>query len=142
MVDMGVKPFLVASSVQAVMAQRLVRVLCPECKEPDTEIKLATLRGLGVTDEQLNQATFFRPVGCEHCHNLGYRGRLGIFEVMVMNAELREMAFKHQPLSEIRRAARALGMRALLEDGLIKVMRGITTLDEVLARAHREQVGV
>ena len=142
MVDMGVKPFLVASSVQAVMAQRLVRVLCPECKEPDTEINLTTLRGLGVTDEQLSQATFFRPVGCENCHNLGYRGRIGIFEVMVMNAELREMAFKHQPLNEIRQAARALGMRVLLEDGLIKLMKGLTTLDEILARAHREQVGV
>jgi type IV pilus assembly protein PilB len=142
MIDMGVKPFLVASSIQAVMAQRLVRVLCPECKEPDTEINLATLRGLGVTDEQLNQATFFRPVGCEHCHNLGYRGRLGIFEIMVMNAELRELAFKHRPLNEIQRAARALGMRVLLEDGLIKLMKGLTTLDEVLSRAQREEAGV
>jgi type IV pilus assembly protein PilB len=142
LIDMGVKPFLVASSVQAVMAQRLVRVMCPECKEPDPAINLATLRGLGVTEEQLSQATFFRPVGCQKCHNVGYRGRLGIFEVLVMNAEIREMAFKHRPLNEIRQAARALGMRGLLEDGLIKVMKGITTLDEVLARAAREEVAV
>jgi type IV pilus assembly protein PilB len=139
LIDMGVKPFLVASSVQAVMAQRLVRILCPECKAKDTNVDLATLRGLGVTDEQLSQATFYRPVGCVKCHNTGFRGRLGIFEMMVMDSEIREMAFKHQPLSEIRQAARLSGMRTLLEDGLIKTMRGITTLDEVLARATKEE---
>jgi len=138
LIDMGVKPFLVASSVQAVMAQRLIRVLCPECKEPDPDVDLGVLRGLGVTEEQLSQATFYRPVGCEKCHNMGYRGRLGIFEIMPMNAQLREMAFKHQSLSEIRQASRDLGMRTLLEDGLIKVMRGETTLPEVFARAQRE----
>jgi len=138
MIDMGVKPFLVASSIQAVMAQRLIRVLCPECKEPDPDVDLATMRGMGITEEQLKQATFFRPVGCEHCHNMGFRGRIGMFEIMVMNPEIRELAFKHRPLNEIRQAARALGMRVLLEDGLIKVMKGTTTLDEVLARAQRE----
>jgi type IV pilus assembly protein PilB len=142
LIDMGVKPFLVASSVQAVMAQRLVRVLCPECKKPDPDIDLATLRGMGVTEEQLTQATIFKPMGCPKCHNVGYRGRLGMFEVMVMNSEIREMAFKHRPLAEIRQAARAMGMRGLMEDGLIKVLRGITTLDEVLARAAKEPVSV
>ena len=142
LIDMGVKPFLVASSVQAIMAQRLVRVLCPECKQPDPEIDLVTLRGMGVTEEQLSQATFFKPMGCPKCHNVGYRGRLGIFEVMVMNSEIREMAFKHRPLAEIRQAARAMGMRNLMEDGLIKVQRGITTLDEVLARAAKEPISV
>jgi type IV pilus assembly protein PilB len=142
LIDMGVKPFLVASSVQAIMAQRLVRVLCPECKQPDPEIDLVTLRGMGVTEEQLSQATFFKPMGCPKCHNVGYRGRLGMFEVMVMNSEIREMAFKHRPLAEIRQAARAMGMRPLMEDGLIKVQRGITTLDEVLARAAREPISV
>jgi type IV pilus assembly protein PilB len=142
LIDMGVKPFLVASSVQAIMAQRLVRVLCPECKQPDPDVDLATLRGMGVTEEQLSQATFFKPMGCPKCHNVGYRGRLGIFEVMVMNSEIREMAFKHRPLAEIRQAARAMGMRPLMEDGLIKVQRGITTLDEVLARAAKEPISV
>jgi len=138
LIDMGVKPFLVASSVQAVMAQRLVRVLCPECKQPEENVELALLRTLGVAEEQLSKATFFRPVGCAKCHNMGYKGRLGIFEVMVMNTELREMAFKHRPLNEIRQSARLLGMRTLMEDGFIKCMQGITTLDEVLARAQRE----
>jgi type IV pilus assembly protein PilB len=137
LIDMGVKPFLVASSIQAVMAQRLVRVLCPECKEKDTNVNLPVLRTLGITEEQLSQATFFRPVGCPKCHNMGYKGRLGIFEIMAMNTELREMAFKHRPLNEIRQSARLLGMRTLMEDGLIKIMRGITTVDEVLGVAQR-----
>jgi type IV pilus assembly protein PilB len=140
LIDMGVKPFLVASSLQAIMAQRLVRVLCPECKEPDTDIDLSVLRRLGVTDEQLGKATFFRPIGCPKCHNMGYRGRIGIFEVMVMGTELKEMAFQRKPLNEIRQAARLLGMRGLLEDGFLKVMRGTTTLGEVLARAQREAI--
>ena len=138
LIDMGVKPFLVASSVQAIMAQRLVRILCPECKESDDAVDLATLRGLGVTEGQLAQATFYRPVGCPKSHGMGYRGRLGIFELMVMSTELKEMAFQRRPLNEIRRATRSLGMRTLLEDGLIKMMRGMTTLNEVLARAQRE----
>jgi len=140
LIDMGVKPFLVASSLQAIMAQRLVRVLCPECKEADTDIDLSVLRRLGVTDDQLGKATFFRPVGCPKCHNMGYRGRIGIFEVMVMGTELKEMAFQRKPLNEIRQAARLLGMRGLLEDGFLKVMRGTTTLGEVLARAQREAI--
>jgi len=138
LIDMGVKPFLVASSIQAVMAQRLVRVLCQECREPDPDADLATLRNLGATDDQLGQATIYRPVGCAKCHNMGYRGRLGIFELMVMNSEIRELAFKHRPLNEIRQAARVLGMRTLMEDGVIKVMRGITTLSEILGQASRE----
>lgn len=140
LVDMGVKPFLVASSVQAIMAQRLVRILCSECKEPDPDVDVPTLQRLGVTDDQLQRATFFRPVGCPKCHQMGYRGRMGIFELLEMNAEMKEMAFQRKALNEIRRASRAMGMRTLLEDGLEKVMKGITTLDEVLARAQREAV--
>jgi len=139
LIDMGVKPFLVASSVQAVLAQRLVRILCPECREKDEHVDVATLRAMGVTEEQLTKASFFRPVGCPKCHNMGFKGRLGIFEVMVMNTELRELTFKHRPLGEIRQAARLLGMRSLLEDGLIKVMRGTTTLEEVLGMAAKEE---
>jgi len=138
LIDMGVKPFLVASSIQAVLAQRLVRILCPECKEKDEQMDLATMRAMGVTEEQLSKATFFRPAGCPKCHNMGFKGRLGIFEIMVLNTELRELAFKHRPLGEMRQAARLLGMRTLLEDGLIKVMRGTTTLEEVLGMAARE----
>lgn len=138
LIDMGIKPFLAASSVQAVMAQRLVRVLCPECKEADRDADVATMRGMGATDEQLESATVCRPVGCQNCNGAGYRGRIGIYEVMSMNNELREMAFHRRPTNEIRQAARMGGMRTLLEDGLIKVLQGVTTLDEVLSRAARE----
>ncbi len=138
LIDMGVKPFLVSSSVQAVMAQRLVRVLCSECKEPDNDVDLNMLRGLGLTEEQIARANFMRPVGCDRCHGSGYYGRLGIFEIMVMNNELREMAFEQKPLNELRKAARALGMHTLVEDGLAKAVAGTTSVDEVIGHATRE----
>ncbi len=137
LVDIGVQPFLVASSVIAMMAQRLVRINCVKCKEPDepaaSEIKLA-----GITKEQLASATFMRGRGCSHCNHTGYRGRLGIFEMMRMNATLREMTFKREPHQAIRRQARLLGMRTLLEDGINKALRGVTTLEEVLSSCHHE----
>ena len=138
LIDMGVKPFLVASSVQAVMAQRLVRVLCEECKEPDDNLDLPLLRAIGLTEEQIAKAKFMRPVGCDRCHGTGYLGRKGIFETMVMNNELREMAFEQRPLNELRKAARAFGMHTLMQDGLDKAAAGITSLDEVVAHASRE----
>jgi type IV pilus assembly protein PilB len=139
MVDIGVQPFLVASSVIAIMAQRLVRVVCPKCKEPDEpsahEIKMA-----GLTPDRLAGATFMRGRGCSHCNHTGYRGRLGIFELMKMNATIREMTFKREPTQSIRRQARLLGMRTLLEDGIIKALKGISTLDEVLSTCHHESM--
>ena len=136
--DMGVKPFLVASSVQAVMAQRLARVLCTECKEPNTEIDLNILRALGLTEDQIAKSTFMKPVGCDRCLGTGFYGRIGMFEIMEMNSQLRELAFEQRPLSEVRKAARALGMRTLLEDGLGKAMSGLIGLDEVLSHAAKE----
>lgn len=136
--DMGVKPFLVASSVQAVMAQRLARVLCSECKEPNTDIDLNVLRALGLTEDQIAKSTFMKPVGCDRCHGTGYYGRIGMFEIMEMTSQLRELAFEQKPLSELRKAARALGMRTLLEDGLGKAMSGLIGLDEVLSHAAKE----
>jgi type IV pilus assembly protein PilB len=138
LIDMGVKPFLVASSVQAVMAQRLARVLCTECKEPNADIDFNLLRALGLTEEQINKSTFMKPVGCDRCHNTGFYGRIGMFEIMEMTSQLREMAFEQKPLSELRKASRALGMRTLLEDGLSKAMAGLIGLDEVLSHAAKE----
>jgi type IV pilus assembly protein PilB len=140
MVDIGVQPFLVASSVIAIMAQRLVRVVCPKCKEPDEpaahEIKAASL-----TPDRLAGATFMRGRGCAYCNHTGYRGRLGIFELMKMNSAIREMTFKREPTQSIRRQARLHGMRTLLEDGILKALKGITTLDEVLSTCHHEMNG-
>jgi len=138
LIDMGVKPFLVASSVQAVMAQRLVRVLCSECKVADDNVDLNLLRALGLDDEQISKGRFMKAVGCDRCHGSGYYGRLGIFEIMLMNSEMREMAFQQRPLSELRKAARAFGMRTLVDDAVSKAMAGVTSIDEVMANASKE----
>jgi type IV pilus assembly protein PilB len=137
LVDIGVQPFLVASSVIAIMAQRLIRVVCPKCKEPD-EPPEAELQAAGITPDRLAGATFMRGRGCTHCHHTGYRGRLGIFEMLRMNSVLREMTFTRQPTQAIRRQSRLLGMRTLLEDGVAKALKGITTLEEVLTICHHE----
>jgi type IV pilus assembly protein PilB len=137
MVDIGVQPFLVASSVIAIMAQRLVRVVCPKCKEPD-EPPTHELKAANLTPDRLAGATFMRGRGCSHCNHTGYRGRLGIFELMKMNGTLREMTFKREPTQAIRRQSRLLGMRTLLEDGVNKALKGITTLEEVLTSCHHE----
>jgi type IV pilus assembly protein PilB len=137
LVDIGVQPFLVASSVIAIMAQRLVRIVCPKCKAPDQPSN-SELKASGLTPEQIKSANFMRGRGCAHCNHTGYRGRLGIFEMMRLNAAIREMTFKREPTQTIRRQARLLGMRTLLEDGLQKALKGITTLEEVLSTCHHE----
>jgi type IV pilus assembly protein PilB len=137
LVDIGIQPFLVASSVIAIMAQRLVRVICTKCREPD-EPPEAEIRAAGITPDQLTNAKFQRGRGCNHCHHTGYRGRLGIFEMMRMNSGIREMTFRRAPTQEIRRQARILGMRTLLEDGVLKALKGVTTLEEVLSICHHE----
>jgi type IV pilus assembly protein PilB len=137
LVDIGVQPFLVASSVIAIMAQRLIRVVCPKCKEPDQPPE-SELQAAGLTPDRLANATFMRGRGCSHCHHTGYRGRLGIYEMLRMNSVLREMTFTRQPTQAIRRQSRLLGMRTLLEDGVGKALKGITTLEEVLSICHHE----
>jgi type IV pilus assembly protein PilB len=137
--DIGVQPFLVASSVIAIMAQRLVRLVCPKCKEPD-EPASVEIKASGLTPEQLKGATFMRGRGCSHCNHTGYRGRKGIFELLRMTSSMREMTFRREPTQTIRRQSRLHGMRTLLEDGLEKSLRGITTLEEVLSTCHHESV--
>ena len=130
MIDMGVPAYLVASSVIAVLAQRLVRVNCPKCKQPhqplDTELEAA-----GITPEMMQGATFMKGRGCSNCQKKGYKGRLGIFELMVMNNKIRELAFQGAATQDIRRAAVSSGMKVMFDDGIQKTLRGITTLDEV-----------
>ncbi len=140
LIDMGIKPFLVASSIQAVMAQRLARVICQECKEIDPNPDRFTLKLLGITDADLEGHHIYRGRGCNRCSNIGYRGRQGLFEMMEMNAELRELAFNRAPTSHVRKAARATGMRSLLEDGKRKILRGVTTPDEVVRITQLEGV--
>ncbi len=131
MIDIGVKPFLVASSTRAIMAQRLVRKICEKCKEPYTPTD-AELRLLGPAAAQLEQANLFRGKGCSDCRFTGCRGRLGLFEIFVLNDEVRNMIFNNVGAMDLRHMARQLGMRTLREDGLRKVVAGVTTLTEVL----------
>jgi type IV pilus assembly protein PilB len=137
LVDIGVPPFLVASSVIAIMAQRLVRLVCPKCKESD-QPPSAEIKAANITPERLTNANFMRGRGCNHCHHTGYRGRLGIFELLRMNSAIREMTFNREPTQTIRRQSRLHGMRTLLEDGVNKALKGITTLEEVLSTCHHE----
>ena len=130
MIDMGVPAYLVASSVVAVLAQRLVRVICPKCKQPHQPLD-SQIQEAGITPEQLKGATFMKGRGCVNCQKSGYKGRLGIFELMVMNNKIRELAFQGAATTDIRRAAVSTGMTVMFEDGVAKALRGVTTLDEV-----------
>lgn len=132
LVDIGTAPFLVSSSVRAIMAQRLVRRLCPKCKEPH-EVTEGEMRALRIDASQLGGATIMRAVGCDHCRHLGYKGRMGIFEVFVIDDEVRFMVNEKASTLQLRKRARELGMRTLREDGVRKVLAGLTTAEEVIA---------
>jgi len=139
LIDIGIQPFLVASSVMAIMAQRLVRKVCVKCRhrvEPPTHI----LQGLGLRPELAKKANFMKGKGCSHCNKTGYRGRMGIYELMTMTNQIREMTFKGEPTQNIRKVARKQGMRTLFEDGMVKALKGLTTLDEVLRITQHEMV--
>jgi type IV pilus assembly protein PilB len=140
LIDMGVKPFLVASSIQAIMAQRLIRVICKKCKVVDENPNPYHLRLLGIDPSEIKKRPVYKGAGCAACHNTGYKGRLGIFEMIEMNAELRELAYKRAPTSELRVAAKAGGMRTLAEDGVLKVFKGVSTPEEVSRNAQIEGV--
>jgi type IV pilus assembly protein PilB len=131
LIDIGVKPFLVASSTRALMAQRLVRKVCKRCgtvyQPPDTE-----LRGLAIDPAKTEGATFMRGKGCNDCAKTGYRGRFGIFEIFVIDDEARKLIYDKVPSSVLRIRAREMGMRTLREDGARKVLAGLTTPDEVI----------
>jgi len=131
LVDIGVQPFLVSSSVRAIMAQRLVRKLCMNCREPG-ELTAHEMRALKIDPNMLSEATVMRPVGCDKCRYLGYKGRMGIFEVFVIDDEVRFMINERASTIQLRKRARELGMRTLREDGVRKVLAGTTTAQEVI----------
>ncbi len=138
LVDMGVEPYLVASSVEAVLAQRLVRVLCPACKEPDVSPAAeAARRTMGLADT----LTLFRAVGCEQCRQTGFQGRRAVFEMMDVNDEMRELILSSASSGNIRNLATLSGMRSLHEDGWRIVAEGMTTIDEVLRVTRDERSG-
>jgi type IV pilus assembly protein PilB len=131
LVDIGVQPFLVASSVRAIMAQRLVRRLCDDCKQP-AELSQTELRALNLTPDH-SADTVMKPVGCEECRQTGYKGRTGIFEIFVIDDNVRHMINNRRSTVMLRQRARESGMRTLREDGARKVLAGITSAEEVVS---------
>jgi type II secretory ATPase GspE/PulE/Tfp pilus assembly ATPase PilB-like protein len=129
--DIGVKPFLIASAVRAVQAQRLVRKLCPICKAP-AELTEKEIRALSLDSSRLSEASIYGPVGCEKCRGGGFKGRMGIFEIFVIDDEVRSMINNGAVSTHLRRRARELGMRTLREDGIRKVLSGLTAASEVV----------
>jgi type IV pilus assembly protein PilB len=132
LVDIGMQPFLVASSIRAIMAQRLVRRLCPNCKQPG-ELSETELHAFRLEPSQLNEAQVMKPVGCEQCRNIGYKGRMGIFEIFVIDDEIRHLINNRRSTLILRQRARELGMRTLREDGVRKVLGGLTSAEEVIS---------
>ena len=131
LIDMGVKPFLVASSIQAIMAQRLIRTICKECKTVDKSPDPHYLRLLNIKPDDLRDRQIYKGAGCSRCQGTGFKGRIAIFEMLEMNNQLRDLAFARAPAGELRKAAIATGMNTLLTDGKVKVFNGITTPAEI-----------
>jgi general secretion pathway protein E len=131
LVDIGIEPFLISSSVIAVAAQRLIRVLCDKCKQahrPDESL----LAAIGISDQRSRGADIYRAVGCEACFHTGYKGRIGIFELMQMKQNLKSLILKFHDANQIMAEALKLNMVNLREDGIRKVLGGVTTIEEVL----------
>ena len=136
LIDMGVAAYLVSSSIVAIMAQRLVRVICQKCKQTYTPSESA-LRAAGISPEEASGATFCKGRGCGSCSGSGYRGRLAIFELMIMSSKIRELAFNCAPTAAIRQAAVSEGMKTLYEDGVTKACQGVTTIEEIMRVAKQ-----
>jgi general secretion pathway protein E/type IV pilus assembly protein PilB len=132
LIDIGAKPFLVAASLRASVAQRLVRRVCPHCTGAYTPAA-RELRALGLQPAQVADARFARGAGCAACQGTGFRGRLGIFEIFLVNDEIRSLICENASASRLRQRARQDGLRSLREDGVRKVLAGLTTIDEVIA---------
>jgi type IV pilus assembly protein PilB len=132
LIDIGVQPFLVASSVRAIMAQRLVRRLCNRCKHP-AELSETDMRALHLEPSQVKDAQVMKAEGCEYCRHTGYRGRMGIFEIFPIDDDVRHLINKRTPTHALRQRARELGMRTLREDGVRKVLAGLTSAEEVIS---------
>lgn len=138
LIDMGIEPFYISSSVLAVIAQRLVRKLCDNCKAKYTPTQQA-LDAVGITAAQAKKITFYQPVGCDKCLNLGYKGRLPIFEIMVMTNALARLIVDKSDANILRSQAVKDGMKLLVQDGVWKVEQGLTTIDEVLSVATMQE---
>jgi type IV pilus assembly protein PilB len=131
LLNMGIEPFLVAASLILIATQRLVRVLCPSCKEEE-KISVPGLMEIGFTAEEAESIKCYRGKGCSECNNSGYRGRLALYEVMPLHDELKEMILEGASADELKKTAIRLGMQTLRMSGLVKIKNGITSVDEIL----------
>jgi type II secretion system protein E len=138
LIDMGIEPFLVASSVEAVMAQRLVRTICPHCKT-EQKVERNYLKRIGFPPHEIDTGRFWHGVGCEECRQLGYQGRMGIYELLLLNEAVRPLILNRAPASTIAQKAIEQGMRTLRVDGWNKVRAGLTTIEEVLRVTQTEE---
>ena len=136
---MGIEPFLVSSSVNLVLAQRLVRRVCNACRQPIT-LNDEVLAELQLDPEEAKHATFFEGEGCVECSNTGYRGRQGVYEVMTLSPKLRDLVLERSSANEIKRVAISEGMLTLRRDALEKLKRGITTVEEVLKETAADKL--
>ncbi|MDD5327655.1 MAG: ATPase, T2SS/T4P/T4SS family [Phycisphaerae bacterium] len=142
LIDMGVKPFLVASSIQAIMAQRLVRVICSKCKVINENPDPHYLRLVGITPEDIKKNPIYKGAGCSQCQSTGYKGRIAVFEMVELNSKIRELAFEKAATADLRKACIAAGMRTLRDDGKAKIFKGLTTPEEVAGIAQADDVAV
>ena len=138
LIDMGIEPFLVASSVEGLVAQRLVRRLCPACKKPRA-VDHAFLEKVGFPMELLADGTIYEPVGCEECRGTGFRGRTGVYELIVINDNIRPLIIARASANDIKAAALRDGMHTLRDDGWDKVLKGVTTIEEVLRVSEEDE---
>jgi len=139
LIDMGVEPYLITSSVECFIAQRLVRLICTKCKQP-RELSPGMVKEMGITEKDCNNITVFHGGGCEFCNHSGYHGREGIYEFLILNDALREMILTRASAPQIKSKARSMGMKTLLEDGWEKVKAGLTAPEEVI-RVTKDETG-
>jgi type IV pilus assembly protein PilB len=137
LLDLGLEPFLVTATLEGIVAQRLVRTICTRCKEAFTPTEEMLLQ-LGLTPDQIGGRTFYRGTGCDFCRGTGYSGRIGIYEIMILDDNLRDLIMKRSSTNVIRQAARKRGMRSLRQSGLLAIYDGVTTIEEVVAQTLEE----
>lgn len=135
--DMGIQPFMICATVEAILAQRLVRRICTKCRE-ETKVSSSMLTDLGLKPEDITDKKFFKGTGCDNCNNTGYKGRIALFELMILNDKIRDMVLGNASTDELREEARSNGMLPLREFGIAVAVDGITTLDEVIRETVSE----
>ncbi|NIA16958.1 MAG: hypothetical protein GWO86_01290 [Planctomycetes bacterium] len=138
LLDMGIEPFLATSSLLAVLAIRLVRILCPQCKR-ETEIDSSILEQFGITEVRSQTKKIFEPIGCSACRNTGFAGRTGIFEILRITEPIRELIHRRVPTAKLKATAVEQGMKTLRQDGWRKIQAGMTSVSEILRVSHADE---